>query len=300
MASLRMSFRIFAGLLVFSAAATLHAQSSVWEVTRGTSKLYLGGTCHVLRESDLPLPAEFEQAYAASTALYFETDVARIQTPEMQQLVLAEGMFNDGKTLSKTLTPAAWKAAKAYTEKMGLPLEVIEVMKPWLFVVTIETLEIQKLGVSTVGVDLRYFRKAEAAKKKTGELEAFETHLKFLTNLGAGHESEMILNAIEELDELPAIINKLLGAWRSGNMAKLDELMLRDMRAKHPVMYHELIVKRNNDWLPKIEELVKSPEVEFVLVGAGHMAGKDGLLEKLRAKGYTVTQINGPAGKKKK
>jgi uncharacterized protein YbaP (TraB family) len=248
----------------------------------------------------LPLPTEFEQAYEASSALYFETDVARIQTPETQQLVLAEGMFSDGKTLSTTLTPAAWKAAKAYTEKMELPIEVIQVMKPWLFVVTIETLEIQKLGVSTVGVDLRYFRKATAAKKKTGELEPFETHLQFLTNLGAGHESEMILNAIEELDELPVVINKLLGAWRAGNMTKLDDLMLRDMRAKHPVMYEELIVKRNEAWLPKIEELLKSPAVEFVLVGAGHMAGKDGLLEKLRAKGYTVTQLNAPAGKKRK
>jgi hypothetical protein len=172
-------------------------------------------------------------------------------------------------------------------------------MKPWLFTVTIETLEIQKLGASMEGVDLRYHRKAVAAKKKTGELEPFETHLHFLTQLGAGHESEMILNAIEELDELPKMLDGLLGAWKVGNVGKLDELMLREMRAKYPSIYQELIVKRNNAWLPEIEKLLQSPEVEFVLVGVGHMAGKDGLLAKLRAKGCTITQLKAATAKRK-
>lgn len=284
------------------ALAVLHtparAQSSVWEIRRGGSKLYLGGTCHVLRESDLPLPAEFDQALAASTAVYFETDVGRIQSSETQQLVLAEGMFTDGATLSTALTPRAWKAAQAYSQKMGIPIDVIQVMKPWLFVVTIETLEIQKLGASMEGVDLRLFHRATQAGKKIGELESFEAHLKFLTRLGAGHESEMILSVIEEMDELSEMLGGLLRAWKVGDVAKLDELMLRDMRTKYPAIYQELILKRNNAWLPKIDELLQTPEVEFVLVGAGHMAGKDGLLAQLRAKGCTITQIKAAVAKK--
>lgn len=286
-------------LLAFgTVAASLCAQSSVWEVRRGAAKLYLGGTCHVLREIDLPLPAEFEMAFAASSALHFETDVARIQTPETQRTVLLEGMLGEGESLDKVLSPKAWQAAQAYCAKAGIPLDVVQVMKPWLFAITIETLEIQKLGASMEGVDLRFFRRAAAAGKKTAALESLETHLRFLTQLGAGHESEMILNAIHEVDELPAMLDGLLGAWRVGDVAKLDELMLREMRAKYPSIYDEIIVKRNNAWLPKIEALLQSPEVEFVLVGVGHMAGKDGLLARLRAKGWTITQLKAPKPRK--
>jgi uncharacterized protein len=291
-----MSFRVVARLFAFAGlAASLSAQSSVWEVQRGTTKLFLGGTCHVLRECDLPLPREFDVAFAASTAIYFETDVARIQSLETQRAIIAEGMFTDGRTLASVLSPKAWKLAQAYCAKSGFPIETVQLMKPSLFALTIATLEIHKLGVSTEGVDLRYFKQATEARKKTGELESVEDHLGFLMHLGAGHENDMVLNAIEEADELPAMINASLGAWKIGDMAKLDELMLRDMRTKHPAIYRELIVKRNHAWLPKIEELVQSPEVELVLVGVGHMAGKDGLLALLRAKGYAVTQLNAAA-----
>ena len=277
---------------------SLSAQSSVWKVTRGNSTLYLGGTCHVLRNSDLPLPAEFDQAFAASATVYFETDISRLQSGEMQQIILAEGMFTDGKTLASVLTPAAWKSAQAYCAKSGLPIEQFGAMKPWLFTLMMALLEVQKLGVTAEGVDLRYFKQATAAHKQTGELEPFEQHLAFLTHLGAGHESEMITQSIADLKELPAILNDLLRSWKSGDVAKLDELMLRDMRTKFPAIYQELIVKRNDAWLPKIEALMKTPDVEFVLAGVGHMAGQDGLLTRLRAKGYTVTQIKAAAPKK--
>lgn len=297
----RMPLRSLAALLAFcTLAGSLPAQSSVWEIRRGSSRLFLGGTCHVLRESDLPLPPEFDQAFAASRTLYFETDVARIQSPETQQTILAEGLFADGRTLASVLTPAAWQAAQAYCQKAGLPVETIQITKPWLFTIMIATLEVQKLGVSLEGVDLRLFRRAAAAQKQTGELESFETHLAFLTQLGAGHESEMVLNSIEEVNELPAMLNGILAAWKTGDLAKIEQLMLRDMRAKYPAIYQELIVKRNHAWLPKIESMLASPEIEFVLVGAGHMAGKDGLLARLRAKGCTVTQLKAPAPAKTK
>lgn len=296
-----MSLHLLAPLLgLCVATGSLPAQSSVWKVTRGTSTLYLGGTCHVLRNQDLPLPAEFDQAFAASSAVYFETEIGRLQSPETQQRILAEGMFLDGRSLDQVLTPAAWKAAKAYGAKAGLPVEQMSMMKPWLLTLMMAVLELQKLGVTMEGVDLRYYKMANEAGKKTGGLEPFERHLAFLTNLGAGHESEMVAKSIEDLGELPAMINQLLTAWKTGDLAKIEELMLREMRAKYPAIYRELVVSRNNAWLPEIEALAKTPEVEFILAGAAHMAGKDGLIAKLRAKGFTITQLNAASAAKKK
>lgn len=288
--------RLLAALIVVLLNGTaLLAQSSVWKVTRGAHTLYLGGTLHLLRPSDFPLPAEFDAAFAASATLVFEADITRLQSPEMQQIVAVHGVFADGRTLEKALTPKAWKAVQDYCAKSGMPIAQVSQYKPWLFTIIVTAIELQKAGISTEGVDLHYFNRARAAGKPTSALETFEQQVDFLVNMGAGHESEMIINSLEELAETPRILGEVLEAWRAGDMARLDKLLLRDARTKYPTIFKDLIVDRNNAWLPKLDALLKSPEVEFVLVGAGHLAGAEGLLTRLRRRGYAIEQIKAPA-----
>ena len=130
-------------------------------------------------------------------------------------------------------------------------------LKPWFFTVMIEALELQKLGVSEQGVDLHFYQLAAADKKKTGELETLETQIDLMTGLGAGHESELVTSSLEDLDKLPKVLNDMIAAWRGGDLAKLDELMNRDIRDKFPVIYHDLILQRNQTWEPKIEAMLK-------------------------------------------
>ncbi len=279
-------------LLAFlCAAAPLVARSSVWKVTRGHSTLFLGGTIHMLRPADFPLPAEFDTAFAASSRLVFETDVARLQSPDMHAAIATHGMFADGTTLDQVLTPTAWKAATAYSAQAGLPLDAMKQMKPWLFTVMMAALELQKLGISNEGVDFHFFQQAADAGKTTGELESFERHIQHLVNLGAGHESEMIIKSIEDLAELPRTLDDLIAAWRAGDTEKIDALMLRDIRKKYPAVFKNLLADRNQAWLPKLEELLTTADVEFVLVGAGHLSGREGLLALLKARGCKLEQI---------
>ena len=68
------------------------AESSLWTIQKGGSITYLGGTCHLLRQSDFPLPPEFYKAYGASDILVFETDIAELKTktPKLyKELIIA-------------------------------------------------------------------------------------------------------------------------------------------------------------------------------------------------------------------
>lgn len=283
-------FLLAVGLLaaVFSA----HAQTSVWKISKGEHSLYLGGTSHLLRPSDFPLPPEFDTAYAAASAVYFETDLRRAMSPEMQQIVMQRGMFTDESTLQSALSPEAWQAVQEYCATNGLPIEQLMKFRPWLFVTMISVQEVQKLGVTQEGVDLHYLQRAMADGKKLGQLEAFERQVEFLTSMGAGQESAMIVQVLTDLGELPEQFAAMLKAWRSGDMDTLDKLVNDEMRAKYPGLYESLLVERNRNWIPEIERLVASPEVEFVLAGVGHMAGPDGLLALLEQRDYTVEQVN--------
>ncbi len=285
---------LFAGCLL---AVTLHAESSVWKVTRGGKTLYLGGTCHFLRATDLPLPPEFDTAFADAKIVCFETDIAKLQSPETQQLLLSQAMFTDGSTLSTTLTPDAWESAKKWCATAGLPAAQLQGFKPWMLMMTIVAVETQKLGFTPEGVDAIFQKKATAAAKPVRELETAEEQIEFITHLGEGQESELIIATLRDIARVPGILNEMLAAWRAGDLPKIDKLLSEEMRTKYPGIYTALIVRRNKAWLPKIEAMLATEPKELILVGVAHLAGKDSVLEALRKKGCTIEPVTAPPAK---
>src|SRR6266568_8842076 len=98
------------------------AESSVWKAQKDNSTIYLGGTFHVLRESDYPLPPEFNQAYQASDMVVFETDIGKLQESSAQQKLLAKAMYADGSSVDKHLSAKAYGQLRAYCESNDIPL----------------------------------------------------------------------------------------------------------------------------------------------------------------------------------
>ena len=85
-------------------------------------------------------------------------------------------------------------------------------------------------------------------------------------------------------------VGALARAWKAGDVATIEGLALDDLKAE-PGMYQRLLIDRNRNWLPKIEALFARPKPVFVIVGAAHLVGTDGLLSVLRSRGYTVAQL---------
>jgi uncharacterized protein YbaP (TraB family) len=69
--------------------------------------------------------------------------------------------------------------------------------------------------------------------------------------------------------------------------------MAAQMKKEYPDLYKRINVERNDTWVPKIEKhLTQSAKDDtLVVVGALHLLGPDGVVEKLRARGYTVERI---------
>src|SRR5512143_2468320 len=97
-------------VLVIVTCTWAAAESSVWKAQKGNTVIYLGGTFHILRETDYPLPPEFEKAYKAADTVMFETDIGKLQDPTVQQKMLTQAMYADGSTIDKHLS------AKTYAE----------------------------------------------------------------------------------------------------------------------------------------------------------------------------------------
>ena len=139
----------FVLVMVFSTWAA--AETSVWKAQKGNSIIYLGGTCHVLRETDYPLPPEFDKAYQASEIVVFETDLGKLQEPSTQQRLLAKSMYSDGSTIDKHLSAQAYATLSAYCEANGIPLQALLQFKPSMVMITLTIMELMKAGRQPAG-----------------------------------------------------------------------------------------------------------------------------------------------------
>ena len=267
------------------------ADTSVWVITSGSNTVYLGGTVHLLRPTDYPLPEEYEQAYQASSKIYFETDISAMRDFSVQAQMLQQLSYNDERTLKTVLNTEAYTALSAYAGKLGLPLIMLEKFKPGMVISTLQLLEFQKMGFTPQGVDNYFNTRAIADAKTLGQLESIEQQIGFLAAMGEGNESEFILLSLRDLEETEAVMEEMIGAWREGNNDKLAEMFITDMKAEAPELYDSLLLQRNLNWIPQIESMLRDADTEFVLVGAAHLVGDQGLLELLSQKGFQVRQL---------
>jgi len=289
---MRVSFKLFLTslcLLLFSVDSL--AQSSVWLATKNGNTVYLGGTIHMLRADDYPLPPEFETAYAEADSLYFEIDIDQMNDPVAQLGMLQRLMYTDGRTLQTVLNNEAYSTLTDYVAKFGMPMLMLQNMKPGMLMSTLELLEFQTRGFTPDGVDMHFHQRAKADGKTIEAFETVDEQIGFIENMGEGEESEYVLLSLRDLEKIDDDIESMASIWRNGEADDLVELFVEDMEETIPGVYQTLLLDRNNKWMPTIEAMFNDSDTEFILVGVAHLVGEDGLIQHLRNRGYQVNQL---------
>jgi len=266
------------------------AQTSIWTVSNGKNTVYLGGTFHMLKPSDYPLPIEFEQVYKKVNWLVFETDITQLASPYFQDKFLQSMTLPTGQILADHLSSEAYAELIRYAAKNQMDIARFQRFKPQMVALIITIEELKKLGLTAEGVDNYIGEKALADKKMVTELESIDDQIHYISTMGENNESSLVLQTLEDMQDLPKVLNAMTTAWRSGDDDGLFENGIKPMLENYPKIYQSLVVERNNNWITKIEKLIAHPEGKFILVGAMHLIGEDGLLKKLKDKGYKVEQ----------
>lgn len=246
----------------------------------------------MLAASDYPLPAAFNTAYQRAQTVILETNLEALQTPKFNAKMANIMTFNDGNTLQASIKKETYGALKNYFNKNALPIDRFAHYTPLGITLMISLFEMQKMGMdSSLGVDQYFTNKAKQDDKTLGQLETPEEQLGFIANMATGKEDDIILKTLQEVDSIPAELAQMKTAWRSGNIAMLEKVGIEGMKKDYPSLYKTLLVERNNAWIPKIESMLATKHIEFILVGALHLAGDHGLIKQLNKKGYHVTYL---------
>lgn len=275
---------------VGASPASAQTHTFAWKVTKGPAVVYLVGSVHVLTKDYYPLSPALENAYKDSTLLVEEVDMGQMMSTDAQMQMLGRGMLTTGQTLDEVLTPATRAMVARSASDLGVPGAALQMMKPWMAALTLDALEWQMAGFDpNLGLDMHFYTTAKTDNKPVQGLETFEYQMALFDNMSIDQQDHLLAETLRELSTEQANLTATAQAWKVGDVPAVEHIVLEDLK-NEPAMYQRLLVDRNRAWLPKIEALFSRPRPSFVVVGAAHLIGPDGLLQALTAKGYHVEQ----------
>jgi uncharacterized protein len=285
-----------AAIAVLFSTASAFAQTPasgrhfLWKVEGEGASAYLLGSLHVLTADFYPLSATINKAFAESKTLVEEVDIDETNDPMLMMAALSKAMLTGGQTLDQVVAPEVFAEVKKRAEKAGLPMMALQRMKPWLVAITLMAPTLEAAGFKPEhGIDRHFFDRAKDAGMKRQALETMAYQLDRFDSLSPKLQEDLLRTTMEDLDKEVAGVKDLAQAWTFGNVAQMEKLTM-SMRDEAPELYQRLLVERNHNWIPHVETCLKQQAACFIVVGAAHLIGPDGLPTLLAKKGYRVTQ----------
>jgi uncharacterized protein YbaP (TraB family) len=276
-----------------SAAATDAASRHlVWRVSKGPRTVaFLVGSVHVLTKAAYPLPPVFDAVFEQSSTLVEEVDLGASSDVSTVLPMAAGAVFTDGQTLRSVLDPATFKQVEAKVAATGMPMALVERMKPWLVSMLLVVPELTRAGFDPAqGLDRHYYERARAAGRPVRGLETAAYQVERLNGLPLPVQIEMLKTTLDDVEAQVQSVETIVTAWRTGDVATLDRLLLQSFR-ESPAIYQRLLVERNRNWVPQLAQCEGEQRPCLVVVGGAHLLGPDGLVALLGGAGFTLEQM---------
>ncbi len=282
---------------LFSSAfsQTLTDKSLLWKVHGNGAKdtSYLYGTIHMIEKKDFVVTPQVKRTFKRANTLVMEVDLE--MSDSTKKAIAQQVMFPNRKTIKDYLSTTDYAYLHSYL---------------------IDTLKIMSIKVSVYEMMTPFFLQAMILKEQMNNVVSYEENF---AKMGKKKEKLFVETLQEQLsivagDSLTIQVNKLIKDMRAGKMnatvefKKMTDLYLKqDLQELHDYivksliesevtpekskeMMDKMLVNRNKNWIPKLENWMKQKSL-FVAVGAGHLAGEEGVINLLRKQGYTVEPV---------
>lgn len=283
---------LFAGFCLL-VACLAHARPVplLWVAKKGDTEVHLLGSFHMLKPQDYPMDSSIELAYAGAGKLVFEIDPAEMRSPDLARGLMQAARFEEGGSLRAVLPEDTRKKLEAFMGEAAVLGS--DSMKPWFITLNLTVSMIVQAGFDPgLGMDMHFMQRASDDGKPTA---GFETVADQVAALSGAPMDEQILGLQEALlprEDMLKRFDELHGFWRTGDAEAIERLMVDELMAKTPISGKLLNEDRNRRWIPQIEALLAGGEDTLVIVGALHLVGDVGLVELLRARGYSVERVD--------
>lgn len=268
----------------------LHAQeahSLLWKISgNGMAKpSYIFGTIHLICPSDYLWTDKMEQSFRACSKACFEMDL-----DDSSVMTAAAVSFIDptGKKIKDYYTPADYQRLKKFIkDSIGMDISMMQAMKPVALqsIISMRSVKCK----DAVSYEETLMKKAKANNMDVVGLEPVSEQINALDDMPADTVAKELLAAITDFTASKTEFSGLIDAYRSQDLTLLYNKITGSKSLDGSI--NVLLNDRNKRWISRMGDKMHSGPV-FFAVGAGHLAGPEGVLALLRKAGYNIQAVN--------
>lgn len=280
-----------AGLVALAAlfvACGAQARPPVWVVRDADSEMVIFGSVHVLPPGLDWKPPALTRALATADDVWFELPIDPASEAETARLAGQLGVLAPDQSLFKMLNDDDLQRLSRVAEAYAISPALLDRFQPWLAEIALAGAAYRKAGAGSAdGVE----KALAAAAPPTAARRAFETpadQLSIFADAALPDQLASLRQTLREMEDEPDEFAILLRAWMDGDLAALDREALAPLRRASPTLFRRVVTERNARWTTVLRERLQGQGQTVVIVGVGHLIGKDGLPARLRALGYSV------------
>lgn len=278
---------ILASLVVgFVVNAQSLEKSLLWKISgNGLEKpSYLFGTMHAVCE--IHFDDNITKALDETSQLYLEIDM---DDPSLQATMMEGMMMKDGITISSLMTEADAVIVDTFLkENVSVSVKMVDKFKPFM----ISSMFIPKLLECPMqSIEMELVKISKAQKEEVYGLETITDQLTIFDKIPYKIQvEELIKTAKDNMVKDKAEFKKMVAVYEDKDIEGMIDLM-DGSENKISTDFNDILLNdRNANWIPVIEKVSKE-QPTFYGVGAGHLAGENGVIKLLRKKGYTVEAV---------
>ncbi|MFM5857819.1 TraB/GumN family protein [Aeromonas veronii] len=283
---------LFAFLLCLLLPLHAFAEPAFYRVSKGNQQHWLLGSIHAGKPTLYPLPEPVERAWLQSRSLVMEVDMNSI-TPDQWQQTGSLTRLVDGKPLKDHLPAELYQRTLMAGARYGIYEATLATLRPWFAAITLTQAAMARSDFkSELGIDQHFAVRAAKEGKPVVGFETLLEQLGYLASVG-DNQTLMLASTLDELPMLESGFAAVMKAWQQGDEATLINLLKEEMAppALQSWMEQTLLAERNHNWLKKWSTL---PNESFIVVGALHLYGEQGLLALLEQQGWRITPLTTP------
>jgi uncharacterized protein YbaP (TraB family) len=258
----------------------------------GTStQVTLMGSIHVGFDGLYPLPEPMLRAFRESTTLAMELALDQEPPERVTELLVQSATLPKGQTLHDYLSEEAWLRYQDFAVRHEDQAKFFNGYRPWFVAVFLSGEKSELNGYDpNKGLDL-YFFKQRGSRRVVG-VEKAQDHVRALAELPAATQELMLLEQLDAMKQSEDELASVVQLWKAGDADGLAQEMFGQFNdPQYAPVYDALIVKRNEHMTKQIETWLAGKERVFVVLGAGHFVGKDGIVARLTHDGWVPHRL---------
>ena len=272
------------------------SKGAFWKVSDEDSTVYLLGSIHIADSSMYPLAKDILKAYDEADYLAVEANISNEQ--EVASYMLEKAFYKDDNTLYKSVPKEVYDRFIEVIEPYGIKPEMYNKFKPWYAALLAQNLMYAENSLSgELGIDMVLLEKA-VGDKEILEIEGAKFQVDLFDSFSSDLQVEFLASSLAADDEVQEesmdTLNDMITCWKAGDIEGLEKLLKSDDGESdtEKEFNEKLWSSRDTHMAEKVRSYLADPEGKtyLVVVGAGHMVGKVGIVEQLDEQ-YEIVQM---------